>query len=83
MGVKAVHHIKQPGKLRRLHRQVGGAAAAENEDVDLLCHLLRHICGVNRNIRRQDFYVFRIPPGKNGRQLHIRILPQGALHAAA
>lgn len=83
MGVKAVHHIKQPGVLRRLHRQVGGTAAAEDQNVNLIRHLHRHVRRVYRNIGCQDFYVFRITPGKNSGKLHIRILPQSAFHTAA
>ena len=72
MRVKAVHHAKVAGKLRRLPRQVVRAAAAEDQRVDLT--LVRRSA-----VRRIDGHAVRhaaerggVAPCKDPAELHIR-----------
>ena len=72
MCVKAVHHAKVAGKLRRLPRQVVRAAAAEDQRVDLT--LVRRSA-----VRRIDGHAVRhaaerdgVAPCKDPAELHIR-----------
>ena len=80
VGVKAVHHMEAAGKDRGHLRQVRGAAAAEDEDVDLSGVLVQ---GVRRVHRRAGQSMDRggSTPGKHTGQLRIGVLRHGTLHA--
>ena len=81
--VKAVHHVEQGRAARRLLRQIGGAAAAEDQHVETILPLRQDVRRKHRHIRRKDRHAGRIAPRKDSGQLHIAILPHGALHAAS
>ena len=83
VGVKAVNHMEVPGILRGLHRQVGGAAAAEDEHIHLVLVLQRLAGGVDRNPFGQDGDGFRVPAGEYRGQNHVRVLTNGALDPPA
>ena len=79
--VKAVHHVEVPGEPGRLHRQVGGAAAAEDHHVDLVLHSHSRLHRQHLHAGSENLHARRIAPGKHRRQLHVRIVLHRALHA--
>ena len=81
--VKAVDHIEHARKLRRLHRKVCGAPAAQDHNIDLLFPVSRVRNTAHRHILCQDLYIPGIPAGKYCRKLHIRILLYRAFHASS
>ena len=64
VSVKTVDHVEHAGKLRRLLRQVSGASAAEDENVDLILPLIRVLDPAYRDSFCEDIYRLRIPAGK-------------------
>ena len=82
MRVEAVHHIEQLCECRRLLRQIGRRAAAENQNIDLV---LPHLRIIDRNHRHIHAGLYRrgSAPREHGDELHILICLHGVLHAAA
>ena len=83
MGVKAVDHVEQGRVFGGLLGQVGRAAAAKHQHVDLVLHAfcrihMQHLCA-----RVRDPEGLRVAAGEHRFQLHIRILANRGLHTAA
>ena len=82
VGIERVDHVEVLRQHRRHLRQIGRAAAADNENVDLvfiLCHGLRRVNGY----ARQCLYRRGIAPGKHTDQFGVFVLLHGAFHAAS
>lgn len=71
------------GTGRSLHGQVGSAAAAQDEHVDLILKVHQAVHMIDRHIRAQGMQGFGRPAGKKGLQLHIGVCAQGQLHPAS
>ena len=83
MGVKAVYYIKILHELRCLHRQIRGASAAENHDIDFILHLHRIFNSADRNALCLNPDGFRRASCKYCRQFHIRVLLNRTFYASA
>ena len=83
MGIKAVDDIEHLRVFGCLDRQVGRAAAAEDHHIDFIFkgRNLRHV--MYAHAFRADLQCFGRPSGEDSLQLHVGILPDGALHAPA
>ena len=79
--VKAVDDIVKGGVLGALHRQVRGAAAAEDHDVDPVCPLFCLIHSHHGDAGGADGQRRRVTAGEDCLQAHIGILADGALDA--
>ena len=80
VGVKTVHHMKPFRKGRRLLRKIRGASPAQDHHVNILFHRNRLVHSAHENPFCQNRNAFRVPPGKYCRQLHVRVVLNGALH---
>ena len=81
VGVEAVYDIEASGERRRYLRQVGGAAAAEDQHVDLIPITV----DVRRSADRRAglrFNVCGIAAREYANQLRVGVLRDGALNAA-
>ena len=85
VGVKAIYHVVEGGQFGGLLRQVGGAAAAENHHVNFFPPgiPLRLACPAHRDARCERREGGRVPPGEDGGQGGVGVLPDGVLHAPA
>ena len=83
MCIKAVHYGEIFRILRCLYREICRASTAEDQDIDLICHILCLVSMVDLCTFGQDPDIFRISSCKYCRKLHIRILFDGALNAAS
>ena len=81
--VEAVHHVKQGGAAGRLLGEIRRAAAAEDQHVQLILPLREIVRRMHAHTGRKHGDGGRITAGKHSVQLHVRILPDGALHAAS
>lgn len=81
VGVEAVDEVEAPCVPRTQYGQVGGAAAAEDEYVDFLIHVLQGRDGVGARAAVAELQPGGVAAGEDPRQLHVRVLPDRALHA--
>ena len=82
VGVEAVHHAKILGQGGGQLGQVGGASAAEDEDVDLVLVVEDIRGGVHRGTRA-GLDGGGITAGEDSHEIHVGVLPHGGFHAAA
>ena len=81
--IKAVDDIEVFDVFRRLLRQVRGAAAAENHDIDFVAPILNILDADDRNILGPDFDACRGAAREDGHELHVVIFLNGAFYATA
>ena len=79
--VEAVHNIEQFRVFGGLDGKVSRAAAADHQDIDLVLHVRRRVLGKNRYTCRADLDRSGIAARKDGRQLQIIVLHDGAFNA--
>ena len=65
MIVKAIDHVEFPGKRRRHDRQIGSAAAADDQHIQFILPIGHIIHRHDRNLRSPERYGGRISPCKN------------------
>ena len=81
--VKRVHHVVQRGVLRRLLGQVGGAAAAQDEHVDVLVAGLKVGHGTDGHALGGDAHACGVAARVHRRKLHVIVLANGQLNATS
>ena len=83
MRVERVHHVVQRRVLRRLLGQVGGAAAAQDEHVDVLVAGLKIGHGTNGHALGGDAHACGVATRVHRRQLHVVVLANSQLNATS
>ena len=83
MCIKAIHNIEIFYILRCLNRKICRTSSTDDQDIDLILQLLRIFYRINLCGLCKDLYSLWITSGKYCNQLCIRIMLDGALHAAS
>ena len=83
MRVERVHHVVQRRVLRRLLGQVGGAAAAQDEHVDVLVAGLKVGHGTNGHALGGDAHACGVAARVHRCELHVVVLANGQLNATS
>ena len=83
VGVEGVHGVEVAHEGRALLGQVRGAAAAQDQDVDVLGMGGRVGQGQDGHAGRVQGEALRVAAGKDRGKFHVRGVAQGELHAAA
>ena len=83
MGVEGVYHVVERSVLGRLLGQVGCAAAAQNQNIDVLFAGFKLGNRAHRNAGRCDGHVLGVAARVHGGKLHIVILANGKLNTLA
>ena len=79
--VKAVHHGEELGQLWGLLGQVGGAAAADDDDVNLIGHLGHLAPGIHGRVSC-DLHACGVATGEDGNKVHVGGVSDGGLYTA-
>ena len=82
MGVKAVEHVEVLCQLRCHFRQIGRAAAADNEQIDIV-FVLQNVLRGKHPGARQRFDRLGVAAGEHAEKRQIAVLRDGKLHALA
>ena len=83
MCIKAVYNIEPLCIFRCLYRKICCASAADDQNVDLVLHLLCFVHMADLSCLCKYFYCLRITACKNCRKFQIRIVFHCTFHASA
>ena len=81
VGIEAIYYIVHGSVLRSLDRKIGCAAAAEDQDIQLILHMGKLVCVKNLHTCSADLHALRASAGEDCCQLHVSVLGNCALNA--